>query len=112
MGGEIHIKVNEKRIETIPSQYEGDFNFCLPKNEVNVEKDIFTFEASNGDGVCISSLQINGNQVKFGQNDDQSEFWIDKNKNQCDDDYMSTAQISIQNDKVFSSACKGKIERT
>ena len=108
-GGEIYIKVNENKIETIPSQYEGDFKYCWPKNEVNVEQDIFTFEASNNDGVCISGLQINGEQLNVGKNDDQSEFWIDKDNNRCDDNYMSTAQISIQNGEIISSACKGEI---
>ena len=78
--------------------------------EVNVEQDIFQFEASNNDGVCISGLQVNGQQLMVGRQNDKSEFWIDGDTNVCNDNNMSTPQISIKNGTVYSSACKGKIK--
>ena len=75
-------------------------------DDVDVSNDKFQLQSSSGDGVCITSLSININQLFVGKNNNLPSFWIDGNDHYCLDDFMSTSQITIQNEQVISSLCK------
>ena len=47
---------------------------------------------------------MNGNLLKFGKNNDNSRFFIDRNELECDEK-MRTAFIRIQNERLITSSC-------
>ena len=59
--------------------------------------DRFQLESTTTNGVCITSLSVDGKQLLVGKNNDKQSFWIDSNQNDCLDDWMGTSQITIQN---------------
>ena len=59
--------------------------------------DRFQLESTITNGVCITSLSVDGKQLFVGKNNDKQSFWIDSNQNDCLDDWMGTSQITIQN---------------
>ena len=75
-------------------------------DQVNIEDDIFTLEATSTDGVCITSLTVNNEQLLVGEDNDLSYFWMDENDLRCEDNYMATDVLEIQNGKVAYSECK------
>ena len=73
------------------------------------KNDKFQLQSSNSDGVCISSLEMNGKQILVGKQNNQKTFWLDGDQNRCQTDSMITSQITIQNGQILSSKCKGII---
>ena len=54
---------------------------------------------------------MNGTPILVGKGNNLSTFWLDGDQNACDDVIMSTEEITIQNQKVISSLCKGEWQR-
>ena len=109
-GGDIAIKHNGETVATMPSGFE-EFEYCLNMDDIDLANDELQFQSSSGDGVCITSLSINNNQLFVGKNNNLPSFWIDGNDQYCLDDFMSTSQIIIQNEQVISSLCKNRTRR-
>ena len=105
-GDEIDFNVNGERQGLLEGEFN-KFEFCRRWDEVDVENDQFQLQSKGDDGVCITSLTVNGNEMLVGKLNDQPSFWIDGNQNHCRDGSMSTPQITIKNGKVLSSSCKG-----
>ena len=105
-GGKIYINHNQKRKATIPSEFK-NYQFCIPFNQVDVMNDQFQLQSSNNNDVCIEKFFVNDKQIFVGALNDQSSFIIDGNQNSCQDQKMTTSQITIQNGEVLSSECKG-----
>lgn len=95
-GGEIKLNYNGKTIATIPKSFT-NFEHCFPLDQIDKANDQFQLERTNTDGVCITSLTVDGNQLLVGKNNDLQSFWIDGDHNNCLDDFMGTTQITIQN---------------
>ena len=108
-GAEIYFKINGEMKETIPRAFRV-FQYCVSPDQVDVENDKFTLQSSGRDGVCITSIVANETQIFVGKKDKKLNFWIDGNQNQCTEDFMSTAQLTVKNGKVVSSRCKGYSE--
>ena len=106
-GDEIDFNVNGERQGSLEGEFK-KFEYCRRWDEVDVENDQFQLQSQGDDGVCITSLTVNGNEMLVGKLNDQPSFWIDGNQNHCRDGSMSTPQITIKNGKVLSSSCKGK----
>ena len=104
-GGDIVIKHNGVNVTTMPAA-STEFEYCFDMDDIDIANDEFQLQSSSEDGVCITSLSINSNQLFVGKNNNLSSFWIDGNDQYCLDDFMSTSQITIQNDQVISSICK------
>ena len=88
-----------------------EFEYCRRLDLVDIENDEFQLQSSGDDGVCITSLTVNGSEMLVGKLDDQAAFWIDGNQNHCRDGSMSTPQITIKNGKIHSSECKVPVEQ-
>ena len=83
-----------------------EVEFCMILDQVDIENDIFVLDATSRNGVCITSLTVNNEQVLVGGNNDMAHFWMDKNDQECSDKHMSTDFLRIQNGRVFYSECK------
>ena len=95
----------ENHVATLnPGQKEVEF--CMQIDQVNIEDDIFSLQATSTDGVCITSLTVNNEQLLVGENNDLVYFWMDENDLRCEDNYMATDVLEIQNGKVVYSNCK------
>ena len=82
------------------------FQFCRPSAAVDVENDEFQFQSTSDNGVCITSLNINGVDMEFGPEErERSSFWIDGNNNRCHRDLTSTSQITFKNGAIDSYEC-------
>ena len=81
-----------------------DFEHCFDLSDVDVENDEFEFEEYTGDGVCITSLSINGNQLLVGKYGNLPSFWLDAVDEYCLTTFMSAPRITIKNGEV-SSIC-------
>ena len=103
-GGEIYLKINGELHITLDEGFEEE-EYCLPMHQVDIENDQFQLQSSSDNGVCISSFEVNGQQLYVGNSNSQTFFWIDEDQNRCDDERMSTSQITVQNGKVISSKC-------
>ena len=66
-------------------------------DQIDIKNDQFQLERTNNDGVCITSLTVNGIQILVGKNNDLQSFWIDGNDPSCLDDFTTTKQMTIQN---------------
>ena len=100
----------ESHVATLnPGQKE--LEFCMILDQVNIEEDIFTLEATSTDGVCITSLTVNNEPLLVGENNNLPYFWIDENDKRCEDNYMATDVLKIQNGKVVYSKCKEDLIR-
>ena len=104
-GSDIVIKHNGVNVTTMPAA-STEFEYCFDMDDIDIANDEFQLQSSSEDGVCITSLSINSNQLFVGKNNNLPSFWIDGNDQYCLDDFMSTSQITIQNDQVISSICK------
>ena len=107
LGGDIYLNKNGR---TIASTSYGFLNFehCVGASR----DDEFQLKASNDDGVCITSLSVNGEQLLVGRNNDLPSFWMNQKNPQCKNDRMTTSQITIKNGEVFSSQCKPVFGKT
>ena len=74
-----------------------DFEYCFRSDQIDKINDQFQLERTNSDGVCITSLTVDGKRILVGKNNDMQNFWIDGNHNNCLDDFTGTTQITIQN---------------
>ena len=102
-GSDIVIKHNGVTVTTMPAASTG-FEYCL--DDIDIAVDELQLQSSSENGVCITSLSINRNQLFVGKNNNLTSFWIDGNDQYCLDDFMSTSQITLQNEQVISSICK------
>ena len=84
-----------------------EFEHCLNNDDVDVANDEFQLQSTSGNGVCITSLSINGNPILVGASNNLQNFWIDSDEPDCLDNFMSSSQITIRNGQVISSTCKG-----
>merc|ERR1712226_624661 len=116
-GGPISIHQNGKIVGLMLPETE-KYKLCLDYDEVDIENDVFEFAKTTNDGVCITSLIIDGTDILVGPNVEQPNFWpgfwpngkqpnfwIDGNENSCTADFVSTQELKIQNNVVFSSEC-------
>ena len=103
-GGEINIKRNGEIVATILSGFD-EFEHCFRVDQIDKINDQFQLQSTATDGVCITSLTVNGKQLLVGKNNDRKGFWIDGNQNDCLDDFMATSQITIQNGLGKISKC-------
>ena len=108
-GGNVELHWKNKDFAThvatlTPGQLQ--MEFCLPIDQVNIDDDIWTLQSTSKDGVCITSVTVNNEQLFVGKNNDQAYFWIDENDLDCTDDHMSTDVLTIQNGQVYYSECK------
>ena len=102
---DIVIKHNGVSVATMPAA-STEFEYCFNMDDIDIANAELQLQSSSGDGVCITSLSINNNQLFVGKNNNLSSFWIDENDQYCLDDFMSTSQITIKNERVISSFCK------
>ena len=104
---ELHFKTKDfdNHVATM-NPGEKEMKFCLPIDQVNLEDDIWTLQSTSNDGVCITSLIVNNEQLLVGKNNDKAYFWLDENDLDCTDEHMSTDVLSIQNSEVYYSECK------
>ena len=106
-GNPVDIFQNGNKVGSMPTGTK-QFRFCLDYDQVDTENDIFTLAKSGDDGVCITSLSVDGNDILVGPNGAQPNFWIDGDDNDCTDDFVSTDELLIQNNAVISSECDPK----
>ena len=106
-GSEIIIKHNGQTIATMPAGFS-EFEHCLNNDDVDVANDEFQLQSTSNNGVCITGLSINGNQLRVGLSNNLQSFWIDSDQAHCLDNSMGSSQITIRNGQVISSTCKGK----
>ena len=108
LGGDIYLNKNG---QTIASTSYGFLNFehCVGASS----DDEFQLEASNDDGVCITSLSVNDNQLLVGKNNDLPNFWMNQRNVKCTNGHMTTSQITFKNGnnnyllpRILSSQCK------
>ena len=100
LGGDIYLNQNGR---TIASTSYGFLNFehCFGA----MRDDEFQLQASNDDGVCITSLSFNGKQLLVGKNNDLPSFWMNQRLPKCSNGHMTTPQITFKNDEILSSQC-------
>ena len=84
-----------------------EFEYCVNNDDVDVANDEFQLQSTSDNGVCITSLSINGNQLRVGLSNNLQSFWIDSDEAFCLDNFMGSSQITIRNGQVISSTCKG-----
>ena len=106
-GGEITLTHSHRMddVWTVPAGFTS-FEHCI--DNVDVANDLILLSTTSGDGVCITGLFYNNNQLLVGQNDNLRSFWIDGNGQYCLDNFMATREIGIRNRRAFHSAsCEG-----
>ena len=106
LGGAINLIINGEVKDIIPRGFT-EFEYCPSWDEIDAKNDKIQFYPTSTDGVCITSLSLNGNQVLVGKLNDQPSFWIDGDQENCMDDHLSTPQITFKNGEVLTSYCKG-----
>ena len=80
-----------------------EFRVCVDYDQVNAANDVFEIVKSGNDGVCITSLSMDGTDILVGN--DQPNFWIDGNDNGCTDDWISTPKLTIVNGETQLEGC-------
>ena len=80
---------------------------CFKRSEIDIVNDTFQIKMKKGstDGICITSLTVDGEPVLTGGNRGLNMFWIDDNEN-CHDDFMATTEVTVRNGVVISDYCK------
>merc|ERR1712227_1067731 len=78
-GDAISIKQNGNVIGSMEPGTK-DFELCLDYDDVDIENDIFDLASTSDDGVCITSLSIDGTDILVGPNSKQPNFWFDGNE--------------------------------
>ena len=102
-GADINLSVDGVIKKVLPTAFT-EMEYCLPFS--NSDKEI-GFQSTGENGVCITSLTVNENQIFVGKFNNLSYFWIDDNHNECIDENMSTPYLTIKNGEITSSFCKG-----
>merc|ERR1719410_731953 len=103
-GDAISIKQNGNVIGSMEPKTK-DFQLCLDYDDVDIDNDIFEFASTTTNGVCITSLSVDGTDILVGPNGKQPSFWIDGDFSRCTDNFVSTKELQIQNKGVLSSQC-------
>ena len=99
------MNVNGTQVDVLKSGFHR-FQFCRPSAEVDVENDEFQFQTTSDNGVCITSLNVNGEEMRFGpQFKKRSSFWMDGNNSVCHRELTSTPQITFKNGAIDSYVC-------
>ena len=88
--------IDSQKIKPLPRSFN-EFKHCFISQQIDRENDIIQLESTSSDGVCITSLKIDGRQILVGKNKDMQSFWIDSNDNKCLDNFTGTTQLTIQN---------------
>ena len=104
VGGDILLKYGQSYVTTIatlPSRFT-NFEHCI--DNFDVENDVIQLVSTNDDGVCITGLFINGNQLFVGKNSDLRSFWIDEAPQYCYDNGMAARFITIHETKRVTSS--------
>ena len=81
------------------------FKLCLDYGQFDIENDVFKLASTGTDSVCIESLSMDGNEILLGPNRKKPNFWFDGNGHMCNDDFVYTEELIIQNNTVVSSEC-------
>ena len=106
LGGGINFIINGEVKDTLARGFT-EFEYCSKWDEIDIENDKIQLQSTSTDGVCITSLSLNDNQILVGKLNDRPSFWIDGDPGACLDHFMSTPQITFKNGEVLSSFCKG-----
>ena len=107
LGGDIYLNQNGRTIATTKYGFL-NFEHCVGA----ARDDEIQLQASNDDGVCITSLSLNGEQVLVGKNNDLPSFWINQKNPRCfQGRHMTTSQITIKNAEIYSSQCKPEFSK-
>ena len=106
-GDELSLNFNGQRKAIIPKGFR-NFQYCISSNQVDIVNDRIQLQSTKNDGVCIESFFVNSKQILVGAMHDQPSFVIDADQNSCNRKKMTTSEITIQNQTVTSSKCKGK----
>ena len=101
LGGDIYLNQNGRTIATTKYGFL-NFEHCVGA----ARDDEFQLQASNDDGVCITSLSVNDKQLLVGKNNDLPNFWMNQRNPKCTKSHMTTSQITVKNGEIFSSQCK------
>ena len=100
---------NDVEKATLPTRFQ-DFEYCISKDDVDIENDTFKFLAGGTDGVCIFSLHVDNKQIFVGKNDDLTSFEFDQPDQWkspfCLENRLVTSSLSIKNGEVIESQCK------
>ena len=100
LGGEINLNQNGEKIATLAYGFT-NFEYCVGASH----DDEFQLQATNDDGVCITSLAVNNNQLLVGKDENQQSFWMNQKLPKCSNDQMTTSEITIKNGNIVSSEC-------
>ena len=73
-----------------------NFKYCFRLNQIDKRHDHFALVRTTTDGVCITSLTVDGKIVLVNG---MQNFWIDGDHNNCLDDFTGTTKVIIQNGK-------------
>ena len=73
-----------------------NFERCFRLNQIDKRHDHFALVRTTTDGVCITSLTVDGKIVLVNG---MQNFWIDGDHNNCLDDFTGTTKVIIQNGK-------------
>ena len=103
-GDAIEIFQNSNKIGTMTKGTK-TFQLCLDYGQFDIENDVFKLATTGTDGVCIESLSMDGNEILLGPNRKKPNFWFDGNGHMCNDDFVYTEELIIQNNAVVSSEC-------
>ena len=74
-----------------------DFEHCFHLTQIDTKNDELKLESTSSDGVCITSLTVDGKQLLVGKNGDMKTFWIDGDQKGCFAEFTSTPQVTIKN---------------
>ena len=70
-----------------------NFEHCFRLNQIDKRHDHFSLTRTTTDGVCITSLTVDGKIVLVNG---MQNFWIDGDHNNCLDDFTGTTQVIFQ----------------
>ena len=98
---------NKTAEKTIIRERFTDFEYCIAKNDIDIENDTFKFFATGTDAVCIRSLFVGNKQIFVGKHDNLAGFLFNQRNNVCREDKMETSSLTVKNGTVIKSECKG-----
>ena len=70
-----------------------NFEHCFRLNQIDKRHDHFSLTRTTTDGVCITSLTVDGKILLVNG---MQNFWIDGDHNNCLDDFTGTTQVIFQ----------------
>ena len=69
-GGAINLIINGEKRDTLSTGFT-DFEYCAAWDQIDVLNDKIQLQSTNSDGVCITSVSLNGNEMLVGKLNDQ-----------------------------------------